>query len=136
MNEYIQKLKEKGLKATPKRLAIIDFFAEKNSVLTPEEVWVPLKKRFGQLGLPSVYRNLEALTECGILTRIHKFDNKRHYALCHDHCSHSHHHHIVCNVCGKVGEFEDCHLESLNKIKGFKIVKHFVQLEGVCADCQ
>ncbi len=134
MSDYLSKLRENGLKVTPKRLAIIDFFAEKNCALTPEEVWVPLKKKFGQLGLPSVYRNLEALADCGILTRIHQFDNKRHYALCP--CNPYHNYHIVCSECGKVEQVEDNLLEGLTEVKGFKVLNHFLQLEGICETCE
>ena len=132
---HVDKLKQNGLKITPKREAIIAFFEKKNCLLTPEEVWIPLKKDFGQLGLPSVYRNLESLVECGVLTRVHQFDNKRHYALCHAH-DHHHHHHIVCVQCGKVGEFDACRLEKVKEVDGFKVLKHFVQLEGLCAGCR
>ncbi|MGE0268680.1 MAG: Fur family transcriptional regulator [Candidatus Omnitrophota bacterium] len=136
MDQYIDSLKNSGFKITPKRLAIIELFLKENRVLTPDEVWVPLKKDFGQLGLPSVYRNLESLVECGVLTKIHQFDNKRYYGLCHAPDHTHHHHHIVCTTCGKVGEFEGCQLTEIKKIKGFKVLRHFVQLEGLCTDCQ
>lgn len=136
MDSYRQQLKKRGLKATPKRLAIIEFFAQRDRILTPEEVWAPLKEKFGQFGLPSIYRNLEMLADCGILIKIHQFDNKRYYALCHHAHGEEHHHHIVCMSCGKVGEFEDCHLEQIRRVNGFKVLRHFVQLEGICAQCQ
>jgi Fur family ferric uptake transcriptional regulator len=135
MDTYTEQLQKNGLKATPKRVAIIDYFVCQNRALTPEEVWIPLKKRFGQLGLPSVYRNLESLADCCVLTRIHRFDNKRYYALCHTHCC-GHHHHIVCTACGRVGEFLNCHLKTIKEVDGFKVTSHFVQLEGLCAQCQ
>ncbi len=134
MSPHCEKLRSHGLKITPKRQAIIAFFEKAKRTLRPEEVWTPLKKKFGRLGLPSVYRNLESLVECGILTRIHKFDNNRHYALCH--ASEHHHHHIVCVKCGKIGEFESCRLEKITAVEGFRVLKHFVQLEGVCAGCE
>ncbi|MCA9393935.1 MAG: transcriptional repressor [Candidatus Omnitrophica bacterium] len=135
MNDYADQLRRRGLKATPKRMAIIGLFVKENRILTPEEVWVPLRRKFGRLGLPSVYRNLDTLAGCHILTQVHQFDNKRYYALCHARHDH-HHHHIVCTSCGKVGEFEGCALESVRRVDGFKVLRHFVQLEGICADCQ
>lgn len=135
MSDCSKQLREHGFKVTPKREAIVEFFEKKQRSLTPEEVWEPLKKRFGRLGLPSVYRNLETLVECGILTRIHSFDNRRHYALCHAHDGH-HHHHVVCLRCGKVGEYEGCGLKDIRKAGGFRVTRHFLQLEGFCEDCQ
>ena len=134
MNYYLKKLKNKGLKLTPRRQAIIELFINCDSHLTPEEVWNKLKKHFKQCGLPSVYRNLKSLTECGILTRIQQFDRKKHYGLCtatHDH----HHHHITCIKCSKVEEITDCAFKTTKKIKGYQVVSHFIQINGICAVC-
>lgn len=135
MDFCAQKLKGHGLKSTAQRQAIIDFFEDQNRTLTPEDVWAPLKKKFGHLGLPSVYRNLEALVACGILARVHRFDNNRHYVLCHAH-GQGHHHHIICKACGRVGEFDGCDIIKRKTVNGFKITGHFLQLEGICGDCR
>lgn len=139
MDNYIEKLTDAGLKITPRRKALIRLFSERATHLTPEEVWNSLKKKFVKLGLPGVYRNLESLAECGILARIHQFDGKKHYGLCPaggDNLHHArHHHHIVCVKCGKVDDIEGCAIEEAVKIKGYKIVSHFLQVNGVCAAC-
>ncbi len=134
MERYISKLRKKGLKVTPRRMAIVEIFLTNTSHLTPEEVWSQLSKEFDKCGLPSVYRNLETLEQCGILTKIQQFDRKMHYALCrteHDH----HHHHITCVECGRVDDIEDCTFSDRKTIKGFKIVNHFLQVNGICEEC-
>ncbi len=135
MSDYAAQLRARGLKVTPKRMAIIALFRREGRMMTPEDVWTPLRKKFGRLGLPGVYRNLEILADCGILVKVHQFDNRRYYALCHAGHDH-HHHHIICTLCGRVGEFDGCQLESVRRVGGFKVMRHFVQLEGICADCQ
>ena len=135
MDHYLEKLKEGGFKLTPRRQAIIELFVGGKSHLTPEEVWERLKKQFDQCGLPSVYRNLESLVECGILTRIQQFDRKKHYGLCSAAHGDHHHHHITCIKCGKVDEIKDCAINDSKKIKGYKIVSHFMQVNGICAGC-
>ncbi len=134
MNNYLEKLKADGFKLTPRREAIIKLFVDCDTHLTPENVWNKLKKKFNKCGLPSVYRNLEILVECGVLTRIHQFDNKKHYGLCSASHNH-HHHHITCTKCGKVEDIKDCAIEDAKKIKGYKVVSHFMQVNGVCAGC-
>jgi len=134
-NISLQKLQESPLKSTPKRIAIIEIFNKTDRFLTPEQVYQKLSRRFEECGLPGVYRNLEAMTECGILTRIFRFDNKRYYGLCAASGT-EHHHHIVCVHCGKVGEVSGCDLFQTTRVNGFKIVDHFLQLDGVCPDCQ
>ena len=132
---YLDKLREHDLKLTPRRLAIIDFFLKKRTYLTPERVWKNIRREMGRCGLPTVYRNLEQLSQCGILTKIQRFDRKRHYGLC-TIKGDRHHHHIVCVKCGKVGEVECPDLFKHRRVAGFRVVGHFVQLEGVCSDCR
>ncbi len=134
MQRYIGKLKDSGFKLTPRRQAIIGLFVDGKSHLTPEEVWEKLKKQFARCGLPSVYRNLETLVGCGILTRIQKFDRKKHYGLCSS-SGYEHHHHITCIKCGKVDEIKDCAIKDIRKINGYKVVSHFMQVNGICSSC-
>lgn len=137
MESYLKKLKKGGYKLTPRRQAIVELFIDCDTHLTPEEVWNQLKKNFSQCGLPGVYRNLESLVECGVLTRIQQFDRKKHYGLCSFDCDehHQHHHHITCIKCGKVDNIKNCAVENIKKIKGYKVVSHFMQVNGICPDC-
>ena len=135
MERHIDKLKSGGFKVTPRRQAIIELFVGGKSHLTPEEVWAKLKKRFDRCGLPGVYRNLESLVACGILTRIQQFDRTKHYGRCSAARAGHHHHHITCIKCGKVDEIDDCALKGARKIKGYTVVSHFMQVNGVCSRC-
>ena len=127
MHIYVERIKDAGLKLTPRRKAIVVLFSDCNSHLTPEEVWNKLRKDFNRCGMPSVYRNLETFVECGVLTRIQQFDRKKHYGLCTAH----HHHHIT----GKVDEIKACAINDIKKISGYTVVSHFMQVNGVCAGC-
>ena len=133
MNSYLNRLKDAGFKLTPRRQGIIELFIGCATHLTPEEVWNKLQKRFDRCGLPGVYRNLESLVDCGVLTRIQQFDRKKHYGLCV--VPGGHRHHITCVKCGKVENIDDCAIEGRKKIKGYKVVNHFMQVNGVCAGC-
>ena len=133
---HIHKLKEQKLKVTPKRQAILDCFIKEGSHLTPEQVWGKLKKNFKQLGFPSIYRNLEIFADCGILVKIQRDDRRLYYALCQSHEKTHHHHHIVCIKCGKVDDVQGCAIAGIKSASGYKILKHFVQLEGLCPRCR
>jgi Fur family transcriptional regulator, ferric uptake regulator len=132
MDKYFVKIKDKGYKLTPRRRAIIEIFASNNTNLTAEEVWKSLRKIISHCGLPGVYRNLESLVSCGILTRIQNPDCKKHYALCD---AASHHHHIICIVCGKVDDINICPVSGVKSINGYKVVNHFMQVNGICPEC-
>ncbi len=131
---YLNKLRKNKLKLTPKRRAIIDFFLYKDRYLTPQDLWRGLRKEFVHLGLPSIYRNLEAFSKCGILTKIQRPDRRLYYGLCKS--ENKHHHHIICIRCGKVREFSDCDLFKKKTIKGFKVISHSLQIEGICSNCR
>ena len=87
------------------------------------------------MGYPSVYRNLESFKDCGILVKIQREDRRLYYALCNIHEGHQHHHHIVCIKCGKVDDVEGCVLSGVKNASGYKVLKHIVQLEGLCPKC-
>ena len=66
---HAQALKDAGMKATPKRLAILGMLYEESAYASPEELWKRLRDRFDRLGLPTVYRNLEELAASGVISR-------------------------------------------------------------------
>ncbi len=134
MEDYLTKIRENGLKLTPLRKAIIKLFIDNDSHMTPEDTWIKLRDKFRQCGLPSIYRNLESMVECGILTRIQLFDRKKHYGLCNSE-KNCHHHHIVCIKCGKVDAIDECAITDIKKIRGYRIVSHYMQVNGICENC-
>jgi Fur family ferric uptake transcriptional regulator len=55
------------------------------------------------------------------------------------HVGGEHHHHLVCDDCGKVEAFADDELErALRRVEGrtgYSVAGHDVVLRGACADC-
>ena len=51
-----------------------------------------------------------------------------------------HHHHVVCDRCGKVSQFEDEALETaidrLARRLKYTVAEHDVVLRGACPDCR
>lgn len=140
MKKYRIKLKKNGFKITPKREAIIAFFLKNNRYATPETVWKEAKKSLSHLGLPTVYRNLEQMRKIGILTQVDGTENRFYFGLCRAKNPEEHHHHIVCTKCHKMSEVKTCEFEnltaSIEKITGFKIFEHSLQLKGLCRQCR
>ena len=132
-------LRRKGLKATPRRLAVAGLLATTGRALTAETVHARLLPKLGRLGLQTVYRVLEELAEVGLLTRIERADRLRCYAICRAE-SNVHHHHIVCTDCGRV-EVVDCifpvgYRRRIERRTGFRVNGHSMQVAGVCPGCQ
>ncbi len=134
MQYYIERLKAKGFKITLKREAIIGILRRSKRALSPERVYEEIKKSFSRASYPSVYRNLEEMHGIGILHKVYKADRRLYYTLCSE-TSEKHHHHIVCERCGRVEAFYDCSVFHKGSIKGYKVLRHILQVEGVCPEC-
>ncbi len=136
IDDFGASLKNIRLKATPRRLAILDILASESVYLSPEEVWQKLKARFAKTGLPSVYRNLEALAQGGVIIQIIHPDRKLYYYHCRNG---SHHHHFVCIACRKVQDLTFCGMDEIEQeIKGAlkgRVISHVLQVYGLCREC-
>jgi Fe2+ or Zn2+ uptake regulation protein len=130
-------LRSLNLKATPKRIAMMEILAEKPVYFSPEDVWRRLRERFEQIGLPTVYRNLDDLTRGGVVIKIIHPDRRLYYYFC-DHPD-EHHHHFVCVSCRKVEYLGFCGLGQIEKevetgLRG-RVLSHLLQVYGLCRDC-
>lgn len=134
--QYSQTLKSLNLKATPKRLAILALLGEEMTYASPEEIRQKLKGRFGRIGLPTVYRNLEELAAGGVITKVIHPNRQLYYHFC---PNRSHHHHFVCLACRRVEDVAVCGLEEIERDIGEriggKVLSHLIQVNGLCRDC-
>lgn len=133
-------LKEKGYKYTKQREIILDVLLLNDSLhLSPEDVYQILRDDHPEIGLATVYRNLQLLETLGILYRMDLNDGCSRYELrLKDENAH-HHHHLICVECGRVEEFQNDYLEELEKMiekeKGFIIEDHILKFFGRCKTC-
>jgi len=137
MEKYKKILKKNKLKVTPKRYAMIKYFYEKEKYFSAYDIFNYLKSNFKRIGFPTVYRNLEYLSNIGILTKF-KGKNMTYYGICK--AKKFHHHHIRCIYCNKVLDFYICNFddlkEKIEKKTGFDIKEHEFFLSGICKDCK
>lgn len=133
---HAQALKQSNLKATPKRLAILEMLEAENGYASPEELWKRLRERFDRLGLPTAYRILEELAASGIVTKVIHPNRQLYYYFCNNR---EHHHHFVCLSCRKVEDIPACGIDALERevsLKtGCKVQSHILQLNGLCGNC-
>ncbi|MBR3746718.1 MAG: transcriptional repressor [Selenomonadaceae bacterium] len=134
------KLYERGYKMTPQRKQILQIFIEHPEHLSAEDVYGILREQDSEIGLATVYRALDLLSDLGILVKIDFGDGCARYELNTADPTVHHHHHLICVKCKKVIEFEDDLLEDLeatiSKKSGFQILNHEVKFFGYCKDCQ
>ena len=141
MDDLKQKLQERQHKMTPQRQTVLQvFFNRAGEHLSAEDVHGILRNDGSEIGLATVYRSLELLSELGILQKMDFGDGRSRYELNETDPQQHQHHHLICLGCGSVKEFADDLLEPLeqdvSKKSGFQIVDHQVKFYGYCQECQ
>lgn len=141
LNRFRKLLKERGLKTTSQRMAILKVLLDQpDSHLTAEEIYDLVKKDWPDIGLATVYRNIQLLSEMNLIDKLNLDDGYVRYEIGdQNQQSHHHHHHMICISCGKVFAFQEDLLDNLEqKIEqttGFVVSDHEVKLYGRCAQC-
>ena len=122
----IGKIRGRGYKATPQRLAVLAALEAEQHQRFEE-----IRARCPGVGLVTIYRTLDLLAEIGALRRLDLGDGPR-YELAEDH-----HHHLICESCGDVTEFERCPLDLAN-LRGmdFEVGSHSLEIYGRCGACR
>jgi Fur family ferric uptake transcriptional regulator len=119
------------------RRAVVELLGRQDCCLTAQEIFDGLRAEGRPVGIASVYRVLDLLGEKGLVQRIEVGAGIARYEPVH--ASGDHHHHLVCDDCGKVEAFSDPQLESaLLKVEGrtgYSVAGHDVVLRGSCRDC-
>jgi len=130
-------LKKHGYKLTPQRRAVLRVLSSGQEHLTPADIYEKVQPECPGIGLVTIYRLLQILTELGFICEIHTNDNSRRYLI---RRQPEHHHHLICSGCGTVVEFTDCDLSGLGKRlsreTGFEIETHLLEFVGRCRSCQ
>ena len=137
MNHALVALGDAGFRSGGARRAVVELLGRQRCCLTAQEIFDSLRVAKRPVGIASVYRALDALTELRLVKRIDAGDGIARYepAL----PDGDHHHHVVCRDCGKVEAFADPRLErAIHRVAGglgYSVDEHEVVLTGACADC-
>ena len=123
------------LRMTKQRQTILDELCKLKSHPTADEMYQILRKKMPRISLGTVYRNLEILSDCGMIQKIDvggtqkRFDGNA-----------SPHYHIRCIRCNKV---EDIDIEPNKKIENtahhisnYTVLRHHTEFIGICPACQ
>ena len=142
LKDLREKLSERGYKMTPQRKEILKIFVEQRGShhMSAEDVYSILREDDSEIGLATVYRALDLLSELGILVRLDFGDGCARYELNTADPKIHHHHHLICLKCKKVIEFEEDLLDELEERvaakSDFKILNHEVKFFGYCSECR
>lgn len=130
-------LKENGLTFTSARNAILMGIIEAEGHFDADELLDSLKRKGERLSAATIYRTLPLFVKSGIIRETLRSRGRARYEQM---WGHDHHDHLECVVCGRIIEFKDDELETLqNKVCGkysFHPLEHRLGIRGVCASCR
>jgi Fur family ferric uptake transcriptional regulator len=129
---YLEQLcLEKGLRMTEQRRIITYVLSQSRDHPNVDAVYTRVSQINPKISLATVYRTLRLFEKAHILTRHDFGDGRSRYEI----ASCAHHHHLIDTHTGKIIEFHDEQLETLQKKiakgLGYHLVGHRLELYGV-----
>ena len=125
-----------GLRATKQRAAVVELLNENDEFRSAQEIHEQLRRRGDGIGLTTVYRTLQSLSDAAEIDMLRTESGEAVYRRCSEH----HHHHLVCRRCGYTVEIEGPSVErwadQVAAANGFAEIDHTIEIAGLCATCQ
>jgi Fur family ferric uptake transcriptional regulator len=129
------RLRERGLRATEPRVAILESL-ETLDHATPEEIFDYVRRQAPSASISSIYRGLEALADCGLVSHTHLSERAPSYQLS-DRAAHIH---LVCEICGFVTQLDknlsNEIVSSIQIQRRFAVNLAHLSIFGVCVSCR
>lgn len=126
-----------GLRHGEARERVIELLAGESCALSAVEIEDALRAGGRPTGRASIYRVLDLLAENDLVERVEVGDGVSRFEPIDP--GGEHHHHLVCDRCGRLVAFDDPGLERaigrLSDRLGLRIDHHEVVLRGSCEAC-
>ncbi|MGD8485223.1 MAG: Fur family transcriptional regulator [Chloroflexota bacterium] len=130
-------LGDAGYRLTEPRRVVAELVAARSGHFTANDLIADAQERDLGVGRATIFRALDLFTELEVLERIDLPSGDHAYVSC---LPSHHHHHVICQRCGKVTEVEDLGLGealvAMEDSSGWRVEKHRLELYGCCPDCQ
>ncbi len=124
-----------GVRSTRQRSALIALLDRTPEFRTAQDLHDELRREGETIGLTTVYRTLQTLTDAGAVDVLRTDTGEAIYRR----CSTDHHHHLVCRRCGYTVEVDGPEVERWARTtaaeNGFTDTSHSVEVFGLCAEC-
>jgi len=135
MDKLQTNAKPAELRMTRQRRLILEELDAPGRHPTADTVYRQVRRRIPNISLGTVYRNLEVLSQAGMIRKLHIGSGQKRYDRTLDE-----HYHIRCVQCGRIidlpaepfGDLE----EAARGNSGFDILGHELEFEGLCRQCK
>lgn len=136
LDDIASALKGQGVRVTQARRGVFEALRGATTPLSAAQLDAALRAAGASIDLVTVYRTLDTLERCGLVTRVDRLQEGWRYAV----REKDHHHSITCSECGSISPLDACDLEpvehALATRTGFANVHHSLQFYGLCPKCQ
>ena len=123
-------------RSTKQKRALAAVLAGSDGFRSAQDLFTELRARGENVGLTTVYNQLRVLAEAGEVDALRGDDGETRYRRCD---TEHHHHHLVCQSCGRTVEVEGPEVEQwaaqMAADHGFVDVTHTLEIIGTCALC-
>ncbi len=127
------------MRMTKQRRTTMEELARVDTHPTVDDVYALVRRRLPRVSLATVYRNLELLSEEGMIRRIETGNGPRRYDG-----NTAHHHHVRCECCGRVADVPARSVKASVRIDGkcvcrecgFVVSGHRLDIVGLCPKCR
>jgi len=126
-------------RVTRQRTALRELLDELDEFRSAQQLHAQLLARGAGVGLATVYRTLGSMAQAGEVDVLRTEQGESLYLRCAPLAARTHHHHLVCRVCGRTvdvaGPNLEEYVEGIGRGQGFVDVEHTLELHGTCAAC-
>ncbi len=134
--EMVKKLRDRGCRVTPQRLAVARILATSEEHPGVEDIFERVKTRFPSTSLATIYKTVNLLKEIGEVVELGLVGDRHRYDGAHP----EPHPHLVCIQCQKIIDSDLPGLKDLSdhlaRLTGYHVISHRLDFFGVCPGCQ
>lgn len=125
-----------GTRMTRQKRAVASILETTHQFTSAQEIHERLRHAGERIGLATVYTQLRALAEAGVVDSIRGDTGEALYRRCE---TAAHHHHLVCRRCGFAVEVDapevDAWARRVGERHGFRGLDHVLEVTGICDRC-
>jgi Fur family peroxide stress response transcriptional regulator len=136
LEELIARMRERGHRLTPQRMAVLKILVGNKEHLSAEQIYARVKADFPMTSLATIYKTVAVLKEMGEVLELGFSDDSSHYDGDNPHP----HPHLICIKCRSIIDVDAASLSELPQEvaqqTGYRVVSHRLDFFGICPQCQ
>ena len=128
-------LKSENNRITPERFEVMDAALDYEGHFGADDLYILMKNKNSRISRATVYKTLELLVQCNLLSNPHFGENIKKYESSFKRKVHDH---LICMDCGRIVEFSDNEFSQLpakiSKELGFEFESYSFNIFARCPD--